>query len=926
MIRLAMLAAAILLSSWTATAAIDTVRVDASSGSAPVGRRKARPLRMFWGAPGSLPLPLQPAGQEMSFEFTPTEDEPNRATMHFRFGEVPGEIFFDDIRIADLTAGSDIVPVSDFESGPESFSTAWTFWPQGAQNTVGKIEVQRGVGRNGSAGLRIALAPPPNGRWPDFHVYHLPNLALKKAHRYRVSLWARANPARNLTIALYRPGESFVYLGGPPSPFESQIKLAAAVGVDFVSFPVNLPWPKPGAAVDWSTPLAQCRAVLAANPKALLLPRIGMDPPPWWLSAHPDDAMVWDSGTATRRPAVVASPDYRRDAAQRLAALVEHLEQELGPHIAGYHPCGQNTGEWFYQDTWLAPLNGYAAGDLRAWRIWLKSRYPDVAALRSAWHNPQVDFLTATIPAPAVRLAAPAGALRDPQAERNLLDFAEFQQQAMAECVCDLAHSVRTASKGRKLVVFFYGYVFEFGAINNGPAVSGHYALRRVLNCPDVDVLCSPISYFDRALGQNGPSMTAAESIALAGKMWLYEDDTSTHLSSGMQPGSRERVTTIDQTNALLVRNTAQCALRNFGTWWMDLGATGWFNDPRMWAEMDRLKPLDESLLRTPRPFRPEVAAVLDEASMLRISAGGACAVGPGNLRNPPSLGPHGVSLRPVLARRRTPIARAREALRAAQRVVSRTRTAPATLRGHARQPPHLVLRTRLPRPRPPLPGIHAGVDRFPPPGGLARSGLGRTDGTGQEAGPQGSLWSQATARNLSQRHRCGSGRPQNRSTSQGSGIGSKNLSRNRRGSPPRPENRSTAEGSGIGSKTHFRRLRCPCRGDPCRLSRRIGGRRAAQTSRRLVALRRPAGAHQRFASAGGPPRRSPPLYRGRLQRLRERTVRRSACLSGRPRGSRPRPRWTRPRPAHRSRVGTGPASSTPIEARRDLRVLATSD
>ena len=88
--------------------------------------------------------------------------------------------------------------------------------------------------------------------------------------------------------------------------------------------------------------------------------------------------------------------------------------------------------------------------------------------------------------------------LRDPVAERPVIDFTEFQQQAMADCVCHLAHAVREATHGRKLVVFFFGYVFEFGAIANGPGTSGHYALRRVLDCPDIDVLCSPISYFDR--------------------------------------------------------------------------------------------------------------------------------------------------------------------------------------------------------------------------------------------------------------------------------------------------------------------------------------------------------------------------------------------------------------------------------------------
>ena len=330
-----------------------------------------------------------------------------------------------------------------------------------------------------------------------------------------------------------------------------------------------------------------------------------MEPPAWWRQAHPDDVMAWDKAPQEHGGVVVASPEYRRDAAQRLAALVSHLEDKFGDRVAGYHPCGQNTGEWFYLNTWQAPLNGYAKGDLRAWRDWLATRYRNDAALQTAWGNPNVTLQSVTVPSPAERRQAPAGILRDPATERNLIDFAEFQQQMMANCVCHLANAVRQASHGRKLVVFFYGYVFEFGTVRNGPATSGHYALRRVLDCPDIDVLCSPISYFDRGLGQRRPAMTAAESVALAGKMWLYEDDTRTYLGTGSAPGWRDAVDTVEKTNEELVRNTAQCALRNFGTWWMDLGATGWFNDPRMWAEMKRLAVLDEPLLKSPRPFRP---------------------------------------------------------------------------------------------------------------------------------------------------------------------------------------------------------------------------------------------------------------------------------------------------------------------------------
>ena len=56
-------------------------------------------------------------------------------------------------------------------------------------------------------------------------------------------------------------------------------------------FPVDLPWPRPGEKTDWSHADAECQDVLAANPNALLFPRIGMDPPEWWRQSYPEDVM-----------------------------------------------------------------------------------------------------------------------------------------------------------------------------------------------------------------------------------------------------------------------------------------------------------------------------------------------------------------------------------------------------------------------------------------------------------------------------------------------------------------------------------------------------------------------------------------------------------------------------------------------------------
>lgn len=585
--------------------------------------------RMFFGGPGSAPVRINPTGGTVEFEFTAQADAAGRGTLHFRFGQAPGEVFLDNIKIVEAASGQEVGPVSDFEGGPDTFARDWTTWPTGPANTVGTVAVEPGMGAQGTTGLHIRLRQPPGGQWPDWHVYHVPNLAIARGKRYRVSFWAKAEPARELTVALYRPGEPFVFLGGPPGAFEPQIRMAADAGVNFVTFPIDLPWPAPGQSAEWSAVDTVCGQVLRANPGALLLPRFGVDPPEWWRKAHPSEVMTWEDGSQ-RQQGVVSSPVYRREAAARVTALVEHLEAEFGEHMAGYHPCGQNTGEWFYQDTWENRLNGYAPADTRDWRAWLRDRYRSDEALRGAWNDPKASLEEASVPTAAQRRASPNGVLHDPATQRPLIDFAEFQQEAMAGLVCDLAHAVRRASKGSKLVVFFYGYVFEFGPIRLGPATCGHYALRRVLDCPDIDVLCSPISYFDRGIGGSGPAMTAAESVALAGKLWLMEDDTRTYLGTGNFPGQFDGGRDLAETQTLLRRNLVEEATRNLATWWMDLGMTGWFNDPRLWEEMRRFEAVDTLFLKKPTAFRPEVAAVIDERSMLETSAGAWAVTEPG--------------------------------------------------------------------------------------------------------------------------------------------------------------------------------------------------------------------------------------------------------------------------------------------------------
>ena len=193
-----------------------TARVDASS-SAPRLVVNGWPVRarMFFGGPGSAPIKVEPTERSIEFEFTAHNDSQNTGTLHFRFGQIPGDVFLDNIRIVDIASGKDIVPISDFEDQADAFSRDWTFWPPGLANTVGTVTVEPPAGASGTAGLHVKLRQPPSGKWPDWHICHLPNLPIFEGRRYRVTFWVRAEPARDLTVALYRPGATFVYLGRP---------------------------------------------------------------------------------------------------------------------------------------------------------------------------------------------------------------------------------------------------------------------------------------------------------------------------------------------------------------------------------------------------------------------------------------------------------------------------------------------------------------------------------------------------------------------------------------------------------------------------------------------------------------------------------------------------------------------------------------
>jgi len=395
------------------------------------------------------------------------------------------------------------------------------------------------------------------------------------------------------------------------SQYVEQVKLARDAGVHIYSFGISMPWPGPGEARDFSRADQAIELTLACDPWGLLVPRFDVGPPEWWLGLHPEDRMLFDDGKTEGWS--MASEAWLQEMLVNLRAFVRHLEEKYGDHILGYHPAGQHTGEWFYFRSWEPRLGDFSPPMSRGFRSWARTKYKTEESLQSAWDDGAVTFDQIRVPSPQEQLHTDIGFFRDPEKDRKVIDYFEYKQLAMVEPLENIARTIKEETGGNKLVFLFYGYVFDMHGLPLGPQGSGHLAMARMIKCPDVDILCSPISYLDRGLGGAGCFMSAVDSVRGGGKLWLNEDDTRTHLSA--EEDNFGRVETPQQTLWIHQRNFAQVWPRRLASWYMDLGGSGWLNGIDIWDNISVLQRFYQRRIFEPAHWSPDVVLVVDETS-----------------------------------------------------------------------------------------------------------------------------------------------------------------------------------------------------------------------------------------------------------------------------------------------------------------------
>jgi len=414
-----------------------------------------------------------------------------------------------------------------------------------------------------------------------------------------------------------QPVTPMIFWQWHPEPYEVEKFSAAGIGLfSFFGSKQHYEhpyWTKDGR-VDLAFQDAEIRELLSVNPAACFLPRVFATAPEWWIKANPDEACRFsrtEKGVPTRES--FASEKCLREEGEAYRRAVRHLlDASYGKNLLGIHVANGPWGEDFHWDAYCFATTNPAASDLsepmrqRLIR-YLREKYGnDLGRLRDAWKDAALTFESVKVPDASQRMRTTAGAWRDPQKSRAVMDYFECHNAVAAELVDHYCRIVKEESKGSLPTMAFFGYTMD----ENWPIECDHRGIAKLLRSPNLDMLSAPHTYYRRKLGEDGEMRQYLGSAALHGKLFFDEGDDQTYLEKRKpKPDARCTVNTAEETQALLYREFGNTVTHGVGLWYMDLNG-GWFRDPVLVDTVGRMKKWADVSMQHARKRVSQVAVI----------------------------------------------------------------------------------------------------------------------------------------------------------------------------------------------------------------------------------------------------------------------------------------------------------------------------
>lgn len=400
-------------------------------------------------------------------------------------------------------------------------------------------------------------------------------------------------------------------------------------------------WYKNADTLDIAKARKQVRGLLEVCPDASVVIRVHVNAPFWWNEANPDERVEFANGPVDNRPygppynnedgdtdrpfrASLASLKWRHESGNKLIEFCRRMaDTPEGKSVIGIHVSGGVYGEWH---NWGFIANDPDVGKpmTNYFRNWLRNKYKTNAALQKAWKNTKYTLDNATVPDTSERNFTSDGIFRDPQKEQRTIDYFTAQQEVVAEDIEYFTKLVKDTWPRPCIVGVFYGY---FHMTFCRQAAGGHLFIERILNCPTIDYLSAPQSYWSDAqlAGGSGNSRGVIESGLLHGKLWLDEVDNG-HIQKATTIDPVRNTGKYDPTYIPVIRRSALYPLmRGIGMWYYDFGTRasfGWWDNPVYLKNIKEEKALFDK--KVSEPYQPvaDVLIVWDQESFYHVKNG----------------------------------------------------------------------------------------------------------------------------------------------------------------------------------------------------------------------------------------------------------------------------------------------------------------
>ena len=338
--------------------------------------------------------------------------------------------------------------------------------------------------------------------------------------------------------------------------------------------------------------------VLAVNSNAEFICMMDLNTPVWLQRQLSLQGHSAECESFTMLSCACANPAWRKATGDYLEAVVKHMETRYGDRIKAYLlACGQT-------DEWMDYSRGVAGRTkTQAWKTWLKT------------HG------KADIPVPALERidrASFENLLRDPAFERDIIDYAQFTGDTIADTVLGFAAKTRALIPRHRKIGMFFGYILEL--THSRMVWAGHLEYERLYASPDIDFFISPGTYGDRPMGGGSGFMVPNGTRLLNGKGFLHEIDHRTptyncdlddFVSIGWMVPWKDQA----ETDAGLKREFALAIINQTSLWCFDMWG-GVFETPATMRLVGQSKRLwDEYAAAMPLKSLAEVALVVDPQS-----------------------------------------------------------------------------------------------------------------------------------------------------------------------------------------------------------------------------------------------------------------------------------------------------------------------